>query len=112
VSRYWILDGHDPVPVADVLTWGQWFQAADRHVARDADEGTGWCVSTVFLGLDHSFTGKGHPILFETMVFPPDNVPAHLARFDHYMDRYATWAEAEAGHRAIVVALREALASA
>lgn len=26
-------------------------------------------ISTVFLGIDHNFLGKGGPILFETMVF-------------------------------------------
>jgi hypothetical protein len=106
--RYWILDGHDPIPVADVLTWGRWFETADRHVARDADEATGILVSTVFLGLDHSF-GSGRPLLFESLVFADrDTVPRHLKKWDGHMDRYSTWAEAVAGHRAIVEALRAA----
>lgn len=107
MSRYWILDGRDPVPVDDVLTWGEWFQTADRVVARDADERTGWKVSTVFLGLDHQF-GIGPPVLFETLIFAPTDrpVPARLKRFDGHMERYTTWAEAEAGHKAIVAGLR------
>jgi hypothetical protein len=47
-------------------------------------------VSTVFLGIDHSFNRDGPPLLFETMVFG-----GHL---DQQMDRYATLEEAEAGH--------------
>src|SRR5215471_17514474 len=27
-------------------------------------------VSTVFLGLDHNYSGVGPPIVFETMIFP------------------------------------------
>ena len=50
-------------------------------------------ISTVFLGLDHSFDVEGPPILFETMVFF-----SRLGALDIDMDRYATWAEAEAGH--------------
>lgn len=46
-------------------------------------------VSTVFLGLDHSFNG-GQPILFETMIFGGDE--------DGYQDRYYTWDEAVIGH--------------
>jgi len=47
-------------------------------------------VSTVFLGMDHSFGGG--PLLFETMIFG--------GKSDGYMDRYSTWQEAEAGHEA------------
>jgi len=105
-SRYYILDGHTPVPV-DVITWGQWFAVTERHVADDADEGTGVRVSTVFLGLDHSFRdtgGGGPPVLFETLVFA-DSHP----EWDGRTERYATWNEALAGHRAVVAEIRAAL---
>ncbi len=46
-------------------------------------------VSTVFLGMDHSFM-EGPPLLFETMVFG--------GKHDGYMERYCTWEEAQAGH--------------
>ena len=58
--------GKLPVPIDDVLEWGQWFEDADRRVARD--EIGDYTVSTVFLGLDHSM-GGAEPQLFETMVF-------------------------------------------
>ena len=61
-------------------------------------------VSTVFLGIDHNFGGKGKPILFETMVFGKgDLVP------DNWMARYCTWEQAEAGHKAIVYELENRL---
>jgi hypothetical protein len=78
----YILDGHTPVPVADVLTWGRWFETADRTVARTA-VAAGVEVSTVFLGLDHHFTGHGPPLLFETMVF-------HDGHAGAWQERYAT----------------------
>lgn len=60
-------------------------------------------VSTVFLGLDHNYTGRGPPVLFETMIFGPDS----LAETD--MWRYCTWDEAEAGHKNAVRVLEERL---
>jgi hypothetical protein len=50
-------------------------------------------VSTVFLGIDHNLD-YGSPILFETLVFGSD--------MDGRCQRYATWDEAEAGHRKIL----------
>jgi hypothetical protein len=75
-----------------LLTWARWFESADRTVALSR-QGDVW-VSTVFLGLDHNHGGKGPPIVFETMAF-----------IDHEsvdIDRYATWEEAEQGHKNMV----------
>jgi len=83
----YILDGQEAVIEPDLHKWGIWFQTADRHVASDKIDKIR--VSTVFLGLDHSFD-EGPPQLFETMVFG-----GPLA---DEMDRYATWAEAKSGH--------------
>jgi hypothetical protein len=50
-------------------------------------------VSTIFLGVvTHP---GGRPLLFETMVFGPEGDILEQTR-------YATWAEAELGHRALV----------
>lgn len=51
-----------------VLKWGRWFETADR-VVKQTKIGTKYMVSTVFLGLDWRFYGKGKPLLWETMVF-------------------------------------------
>lgn len=55
-------------------------------------------VSTVFLGLDHSFSG-GVPVLFESMVFG--------GKHDNWMERYTTWDDAKKGHANIVKALKK-----
>lgn len=84
-------DGRTPVRENDLIAWGQWFQNANRTVAKTRLKDA--TVSTVFLGLDHSF-GKGPPLLFETMVFGGPK--------DQYQKRYSTWEEAEQGHQRIV----------
>lgn len=66
-----------------------------RRVGRDVLP-NGVCVSTVFLGIDHNFGPGTEPVCFESMAFPPvDHV--ELA-----CERYGTWAEAAAGHAAMV----------
>tara|TARA_Y100000034_G_scaffold14022_1_gene14630 strand:+ start:322 stop:642 length:321 start_codon:yes stop_codon:yes gene_type:complete len=76
----------------DIMKWGKWFANADRIVGKtnigDVE------VSTVFLGIDHNYSGDGSPLLFETMVFG--------GVLDQEMDRYSTWGEAELGHSVIV----------
>jgi len=95
-GRY-ILDGREPVICPDLMDWGRWMQANDRAVAKTTIGDN--LISTVFLGLDHSFTG-GIPILFETMIFG--------GKHDQYQDRYSTYALAEAGHLEAVELVRRA----
>lgn len=90
MSEHYILDGHNPVP-AELMEWAAWYEKADRRVA--VDQIGVACVSTVFLGLDHSVNGPV-PILFETLVFG--------GPLDGEGDRYPTWDAAVAGHAAIV----------
>lgn len=84
------------VEVEDGLEWARWFETADRTVTRTAIEGGE--VSTVFLGLDHSF-GSGPLRLFETLVFG--------GWLDGQMERYATKEEALVGHAAMVEKTKE-----
>ena len=76
----------------DLREWALWYEQREKRVVAQAKAGE-YRVSTVFLGLDHSF-GDGPPVLFETMVFG--------GKWDNHMDRYCTKAEAEAGHRDVV----------
>ena len=62
----YILDGKTPVPAVSAIDWGRWFHAAQRRVA--LTRVGPYCVSTVFLGIDHQW-GDGPPLLFETMVY-------------------------------------------
>ncbi len=89
MNKY-ILDGHTPVVEPDLLTWGRWFNDGERRRVADSEPVKGVRVSTVFLGLDHSFGSEGPPLLFETMIFGGEH--------NDYQDRYATWDEAVAGH--------------
>lgn len=95
----WMLDGHTPIQAPDLMTWAHWYEvAANRIVARwEQDDVT---VSTVFLSIDHSFSGTGPPILFETMVFG--------GALDGEQDRYSTWVEAAAGHVVMVARVSDA----
>ncbi len=95
-AGHWILNGQQPV-ATDLMTWAEWMEKAERHVARDVIGESE--VSTVFLGLDHNFSAGGPPILFETMVFG--------GKMDGHMERYATWAEAERGHRKVVEQVKQ-----
>jgi hypothetical protein len=72
------------------LPWNEW--VALRENLPDGN----W-VSTVWLGLDYSFSGEGPPIIFETRVFPARDNWREL-----YMDRYSTPEEAEEGHQRMV----------
>lgn len=96
--RYWILDGHTPVPVPDSLTWGRWFETAARQVALTMITPE-VSISTVFLGWDPCCRGDGAPRLFESMAFglPED--------WDEIGERYETWEQATHGHEAVCVAV-------
>lgn len=97
----------DVVPTSDVRTWAEWFETADRHVA-ETIVGP-YVVSTVFLGLDHSFEA-GKPVLWETMIFPLDP-----KRGDRWLDvdcrRYTSRADALAGHEAMCATVTASLAA-
>lgn len=79
-----------PVPMANVLEWGMWLDHAERQI-RNTELPDGSRVSTVFLGLDHGFSGTGAPILFETKIFG-------VKHLEDYQRRYCTEEEAIAGH--------------
>jgi hypothetical protein len=93
----YVLNGRAAVPEPDTIKWAEWFETAERHVAKDVIGGTE--ISTVFLGLDHSFNFTGPPVLFETLVIGGE--------LDGEMDRYTSWSEAEIGHRKMVLRVRK-----
>lgn len=97
MSKHYILDGHN-VKEANLSEWAKWYETTDRRVKRETVGGSD--ISTVFLGLDHRFSGDGPPIIFETLVFG--------GPLDQEMERYSTWEEAEAGHRAMVEKVKKA----
>ena len=96
---FWVLDGHEVISTSDVHEWTQMWETDSRYVG-NTEVGDAR-VSTVFLGIDHRFSGDGPPLVFETMVFGLDDYD------EQYTERYATWDEAERGHARIVEMVRE-----
>lgn len=101
IGRYILVDGI-AVPEPDLMKWAKWMEDAktsrERFLAKTKidDEIS---VSTVFLGLDHSFEMEGPPDIFETMIFGGPK--------DQHCWRYATKADALVGHQKAVVEARE-----
>lgn len=76
------------------MQWAKDFEIANRIVAfSKLFDGTE--ISTVWLGLDHSFLPSESPKIFETMVF------SDRKDLDGYMERYSTEQEAIDGHKKI-----------
>ncbi len=90
-SLYYDIDGN---PMPDVIDWGEYRETVEWRLAHEHLP-TGHWVSTVYIGMDHSF-GDGPPLIFETMVFGGD---------DEIQVRYSTKEEALAGHREVVDSL-------
>jgi len=104
MSGHYTLVGQTPVPCSDVIEWAQWFETADRRVARTSCWFGLVLVSTVFLGLDHNFARDfgdldAPPLLFESMTF-------WRREGGYETERCSTWPEAEAQHAAMVHQVR------
>lgn len=100
-SGLYILDENgDPKEEPDALAWARWFESntEQRRVALTKIGGITE-VSTVFLGVDHSYTKEGPPVLYETMVFG-------CGQLDGYQERYCTRQEALEGHEYVVLKVK------
>jgi hypothetical protein len=96
--RYYKLNSRKQVVPADMVDFEDWMKAVMENnslrVVAKTDLPNNVEVSTVFLGVDHNFSGKGPPLLFETMIFGGEH--------DQDQWRYSTWAEAEKGHLRVI----------
>ena len=83
-------------PMGRRITMQQWATGFgyERHVGLTVLRlrGHRYRVSTVWLGLDHSFFG-GPPLIFETMIFAEEGTMDDL-----YQERYSTGQQAIRGH--------------
>lgn len=84
--RYFDLDGHEISEEHFLALYAN----TKMRLFRQTNLPNGGRVSTVWLGIDHSFTPDGPPLIFETMVFG--------GPMDMYTRRYSTQAQALAGH--------------
>jgi len=95
-SKYFKLDQNkNVVPTNDIAEC--FGPGIDRRVDRTKIGDVS--VSTVFLGIDHGWGVSGPPLIFETMVFG--------GPLDQEQERYYTWTEAVAGHKAMVKRVRK-----
>lgn len=111
-GKYCLDDMGIPYEEPDLLKWGAWMEKADRHVAKSYVGP--FYISTVFLGIDHSFDRPVEPILFETMVFDNGDGSALKSWKDStsldIQERYATRSDAILGHKLIVKQIEEWIA--
>ena len=100
--RYAVLRGHEVVLCRDAREWAEMFEGTER-VVEQTTVNRYW-ISTVFLGLNHSWYREGPPQWFETMVF--EELEDGRTKSDRFCRRYTTWEEAEAGHAEILEIIR------
>lgn len=77
----------------------EWIEIWQRDRVIRYDKYNRGTISTVYIGLDHSF-GQGAPLIFETMIFGGE--------FDGHEWRAATKEEAEKNHVEALRMLRDA----
>lgn len=92
---YKLDDDRNPVPCS-LEEYGDMCKEAGSRVVKQETVGA-HKVSTVFLGIDHRFSGDSPPIVFETMIFGYDEGDK-----DQYQERCSTWREAEQMHATAV----------
>lgn len=98
VQRY-ILDVEGkPLPMPDLLIWAEWFEHGENRRVERTQVTEEVAVSTVFLGLDHSFSETAPPVLWETMIFG--------GKRNYEMWRYTSREDALVGHALAVNLVR------
>lgn len=120
VRRRGRVDGHDPMGKfilidgqprrlaagdRDLRGWGMWMEMRDGGRIVKQTRVRKLLVSTVFLGLDHSFfRNSDSPVLWETMVFGDEG-----GDWEHFQRRYRSLDAAKAGHREAVDEVRHGI---
>jgi hypothetical protein len=101
--RHAILDESGNVVECDLLSWAMWLGKSRQRII-EQEEVAGLWVSTIFMGLDHSYLPGSPPLWFETIVFEAPEYEPALAMMIRagagYASRYTTIQEARAGHAA------------
>lgn len=109
MERLYILAGREPVEVSSLDDWYEWFAAAGtRRIVGRAQVGPA-VVFTAFQGLHRPPHPTGELYVFETIVL---NAPRELGALNLMRVRYASWRDAELGHRDTVKRVTMQLAGA
>lgn len=100
--RHFYRDGtpilNEPL-ISAMVKWGMLFADPNYKIVKQERTNYGEMLSTVWLGLDHSFAFGPHtPIIFETMLFKPEDANEQDYPDNYRTQRYATEAQALAGH--------------
>src|SRR5262245_15519667 len=98
--RHWILDADNNAVETDFLTWAIWLKDIGHRRVGYTEITSEITVSTVFIGIDSRFVGKGPPMLFETLIMG--------GPLDGDGKRYSSWDDAEIGHKTFVAKARAA----
>lgn len=100
---HYILVDRKPV-LCTLMEWATWYNEERRRVAETHTPFHS--ISTVFLGIDHNFSGVGPPVLFETAVFLEEYDRPSISRRPTRpcvdIARYSYWDHAAAGHNQMV----------
>jgi hypothetical protein len=94
VETYILDDNGNAVVEPDSARFAEWFERSENRLLWRDELPNGVSVSTVFLGIDHNLSGRGPPVLWETMIFGGPH--------DEYQERYTSSADAFKGHNAAV----------
>jgi hypothetical protein len=87
---WYILDENNkPIP-STIVDCGKWLEKNPERKAVKQEHVGDIFISTVFLGLDHSWQSDV-PVLWETMIFGGEH--------DQYQDRYTSVEDALEGHQ-------------
>jgi hypothetical protein len=93
-------DNGQPLREQDSDRWCEWIGRDENRVIWHTDLFDGVIVSTAFLGVDHNFSARGAPILWETVIVRGSHV--------QYQERYSSSSAAFAGHNAARLRWRKA----
>lgn len=90
---HYILKNRVPVPVTNISDWLEWISSNITQGTVAKSNFNSIKIATVFLGIDID-SSLDSPMLFETLILGGQNCG--------YSRKYATWKEAEDGHRRAV----------
>jgi len=97
---WYILDKDNKPIRSNIISYSKWESKNPGIKGVKQDYIGDIYISTVFLGLDHSYDG-GKPLLWETMVFNGED--------DMYQERYTCYEDAVEGHERVLELVKSKL---